>query len=170
MGDMNSNSKLIEVPAGTTILSEGERNLDMYKIVRGKAEMYVGYGTDHETLIGLIGENTCFGEFGLLLERPAIYTVIAYSDLLLLRITQGELGDFVEQNHKNIIEIMRNMAQTIMKLNTQIGLLTDELKQSAQLSAKVQEEMKSTLKDYTMYQNKAMSGKFHTFDTLRRLN
>ena len=170
MDEMNTDSRMFQVPAGTTILSEGENNLDMYKIVKGKAEMYVGYGTDHETLIGLIGENTCFGEFGLLLERPAIYTVIAYSDMLLLRITQGEMGDFVEQNHKNIIDIMRNMAQTILKMNKQISMLTNELNESARLGQQVQEEMRSTLKEYAMYQNKAMSGKFHTFDTLHHRN
>ncbi|MCR4685678.1 MAG: hypothetical protein K5649_09455 [Lachnospiraceae bacterium] len=121
MAEMDSKSRLFEVPAGTTILSEGECNLDMYKIVKGEAEMYVGYGTDHETLVG-------------------------------------------------IIDIMRNMAQTILKMNKQISMLTNELNESARLGQQVQDEMRSTLKEYTMYQNKAMSGKFHTFDTLHHRN
>ncbi len=38
--------KLIKVPEGTMILQEGELNLEMYKIIDGHAEVYMGYGTD----------------------------------------------------------------------------------------------------------------------------
>ena len=39
-------NKIYEVPEGTTILQEGEVNLDMYKIIQGHVEMYTGYGTE----------------------------------------------------------------------------------------------------------------------------
>ena len=52
------------------ILKEGEINLDIYKILLGHAEMYTGYGTDNEILIGMIGLGTCFGEFGILTGKP----------------------------------------------------------------------------------------------------
>ena len=118
--------RIIEVPEGSMILKEGEVNLDMYKILSGHAEIYAGYGTPAETLLGIIGPGKCFGEFGLLLHKPAIYTVIASSDIGLFRITEGEMGDFVQTNHKNIIDIMRNMANTMMILRTQINLLLQE--------------------------------------------
>ncbi len=38
-------NKIYDVPEGITILTEGEINLDMYKIVSGHVEMYTGYGT-----------------------------------------------------------------------------------------------------------------------------
>ncbi len=159
--------KMFQVPEGTTVLQEGELSLDMYKIVQGYAEVYVGYGTETETLIGMIGPQSCFGEFGLLLEKPAIYTVIAYSDLLLLRITKGEMGDFVTENHKIIIDIMQNMAKTMMIMHSQIDRLVEEIKSGIQPDPQTINDIRKAFGNYTVYRNKAMSGKFHTLDMIR---
>ena len=164
---MSDVGKMFQVPEGTTVLQEGELSLDMYKIVQGYAEVYVGYGTDRETLIGLIGPQSCFGEFGLLLEKPAIYTVIAYSDLLLLRITKGEMGDFVTENHKIIIDIMQNMAKTMMIMHSQMDRLVEEIKSGIQPDPQTINDIRKTFGNYTVYRNKAMSGKFHTLDMIR---
>ena len=164
---MADEGKLFKVPEGMTILSEGELNLDMYKIIQGHAEVYMGYGTERETLIGIIGPQACFGEFGLLLEKPAIYTVVAYSDVLLMRITRNEMGDFVQQNHKNIIEIMQNMAQTMMTMRAQIDLLINDLAEGRKPDEKEVHDMKKAISTYTVYRNSDMSGKFHTLDMIR---
>ena len=122
-----SEAKMVRFPCDTVILKEGENSEEMYKIIKGHAELYVGYGTPNESLLGIIGEQSCFGEFGLLLKKPAIYTVVAYSDILALRITEGDMGDFVQENHKNIIDIMRNMAGSMMTMRLQIDMLLKEI-------------------------------------------
>ena len=157
---MEQAGKLIQVKEGMTVLSEGEVSLDMYKIIKGNAEVYMGYGTDNETLIGILGPQSCFGELGMLLEKPAIYTVIAYSDLLLLRVTKGEMGDFVQQNHKNIMDIMKRMAQTMMTMRTQIDLLINDLNAGTKPDEVTLHEVDKNI-GYEMYRNKAMSGKIH---------
>ena len=103
-------NKIYEIPPDTMILREGEINLDMYKIVSGHVEMYTGYGTPNEVLIGLLGPGTCFGEFGILTGQPAIYTIITYSKTKILRVTEGLMGDFIQENKDDILQIMRNMA------------------------------------------------------------
>ncbi len=119
--------KLVRFPSDTVILREGDCSDDMFKIIKGKAEVYVGYETPTESILGILGEQSCFGEFGLLLKKPAIYTVKAYSDVLALRITEGDMGDFVQENHKNILEIMRNMAESMMTMRLQIEMLLKEI-------------------------------------------
>ena len=160
--------KLMKVPEGTKILAEGEVNLDMYKIISGHAEVYMGYGTDRETLIGIIGPQACFGEFGMLLEKPAIYTVIAYSEMLMMSITRGEMGDFVQQNHKNIIDIMQNMAQTMMTMRTQIDMRINDLNNGIKPDEQEVHDMEKALTASTVYWNSAMTGKFHTLDMIRK--
>ncbi len=164
---MEQAGKIIELPEGTTILSEGETNLDMYKIVKGHAELYIGYGTDHETLIGILGPQACFGEYGLLLEKPAIYTVIAYSDILLLRITKGDMGNFVQQNHRSILEIMQNMAMTMLSMHKQIDLLINEINEGEQIKPKNAYEIQKAIGKYTVCRNTCMEGKFYTLDKIR---
>ena len=138
-------------PAESLILREGEVNLDMYKIIKGNAEVYVGYGTKHETLIGIIGPQSCFGEYGLLLHKPAIYTIIAYSDLLVMRITEGELGDFVQENHKNIIDIMRNMANSMLTMSLQINLLLSEIEDGRKPDVKTIKDLQKQMRIQSIY-------------------
>ena len=161
-------SKIVKFPQDSVILSEGELNLDMYKIIKGHAELYTGYGTDQEILLGIIGPQSCFGEFGLLLKKPAIYTVIAYSDVYALRVTEGEMGDFVQENHKNIIDIMRNMANTMMVMQTQINMLAEEIGQGKKPEPEVIKKSNRNFRGYVMYnsyRNQDYSGGLGLFDT-----
>ncbi len=119
--------KMVKFPQDSIILREGETNAEMYKIIKGHAEIYTGYGTNLETLIGIIGHQSCFGEFGILLKQPSIYTVVAYSDILALRITENDLNDFITENHKNILDIMRNMANSLLTMRFQVDMLLKEL-------------------------------------------
>ncbi len=122
-----SESKIIAYTANTVILKEGEVSRDIIKIVKGNAEVYVGYGTDQETIVGIIGEQSCFGEFGLLLGQPSIITVVAYSDVLVMRISEDEMDDFISRNHKNIMDIMRSMANSMLSMRAQVTMLLSEL-------------------------------------------
>ena len=145
-----NDSRLMVFPEGSIILSEGENNLDMYKILKGHAELYTGYGTDKEVLLGIIGPQSCFGEFGLLLKAPAIYTVVAYSDIYAMRITEGDMGDFVRENHKNIIDIMRNMSRMMMVMQQQIEMLTEEVMQNGKADETLVKQMRSNLRGYAV--------------------
>ena len=120
-------NQIYDVPQGMTILKEGEINLDMYKILKGHVEMYTGYGTENEVLLGLLGPGTCFGEFGILTKKPAIYTIIAYSNLKILRVTEELMMDFMKANPENVLQIMKNMANNMMRMQHQIGQLTTEI-------------------------------------------
>ena len=123
---LNQN-KIYEVPADTIIVNEGEINLDMYKILSGHAEMYTGYGTDKEVLIGILGPGTCFGEFGLLTRKAAIYTIVSFSKMKILRVMEGHIGGFIKEDPASILQIMRNMANNMMRMQHQINQLSQEL-------------------------------------------
>ena len=165
---MASTGKLTRLPEGTKILAEGELSSDMYKILDGHAEVYINYGTQRETLIGIIGPQACFGEFGLLLNKPAIYTVIAYSEILLIRITADELGDFVTQNQKSIIDIMKNMSRTMLTMRTQMDLLLNDLEEGSKPDEKDVHDIEKTIATYTVFRNNERTGRFHTLDMLRK--
>jgi CRP-like cAMP-binding protein len=119
--------KFINCSEGTVIMREGDCDNFMYKLLTGHCEVYTGYGTENETLICVIGKNSCFGEYGLLLGRPSIYTVVAFSDVCLLKIAEDEFDDFIMSNHKYIRDIMKNMANTMLTMRKQIELYADEV-------------------------------------------
>lgn len=150
-------AKMIKYSKDSVILKEGDIHTEMFKIIQGYAEVYVGYGTSTESILGVIGPQSCFGELGLLLGKPSIYTVIAYSDILALRITEENIGSFVVENQKNIIDIMRNMAGSMLSMRTQIDLLlkdleaakkTDENDEAIKIKAR---DIRRAMRQYAIY-------------------
>ncbi len=139
-----SDARIITFQEGSVILKEGEISGAMYKILNGHAEIYTGYGTEKETIIGIIGKQKCFGEFGLLLKKPDIYTVVAYSDLLVMKITEEYIAEFINNNPKNILDMMTNMANTIMIMRLQMDLMQDELAEN-QTKIKVQGDIEHNI-------------------------
>ncbi|MBR6486582.1 MAG: Crp/Fnr family transcriptional regulator [Lachnospiraceae bacterium] len=147
---IESDAKLIKFPQDSVILKEGELNPEMYKIVKGNAELYTGYGTDRELLLGIIGPQACFGEFGLLMQAPSIYTVIAYSDIYAIRVTSGDIGDFVKENHKNIIDIMRNMAHSMTVMQKQLNMMNEEISAGRRPDDVLIKESQRNIRDYAV--------------------
>ena len=143
--------RVFRFPTDSVILQEGEVNLDMYKIIKGNAEVYVGYGTKQETIIRIIGPQSCFGEYSLLLHKPAIYTVKAYSEVFAMRVTEGEIGDFVQENHKNIIDIMRNIANTMMTMSLQINQLVKEIEEGKKPNVNAVKDLQRQMRRQSIY-------------------
>ena len=124
--EISSNAKVFRCSEDDVVLREGELNTEMYKILAGSAVMYFGYGTDDEYVVGTLKDGQCFGEYSLLTEKPGIYTVVAFTDMLLMRVKQDEFSSFVEMNAANSVEIMQNMAKMLNVLKTNIDMLRGE--------------------------------------------
>jgi len=146
-----SDASMVMFPENAVILREGEVNDSIYKIIKGHAEVYVGFGTEQEALISIIGKQSCFGEFGLLLKEPSIYTVRAYSEVYALRIKEEEMSTFIIENNGNVISIMRNMAKTMMAMRSQIELLIKEIEAGQKPGEKVLAEARRAMRAYGMY-------------------
>lgn len=44
------------------------------------------------------------------LEQPSVYTFVAYDRVLLLRVVRDSLEEFIKNNPKNVIDIIKNLA------------------------------------------------------------
>ncbi|MCR4590260.1 MAG: cyclic nucleotide-binding domain-containing protein [Lachnospiraceae bacterium] len=148
-----ADSKIVQFPEGAIILREGDDNSCIYKIIKGFAEVYVGYGTEQESLIGIIGKQACFGEFGLLLHEPAVYTVIAYSELYALKIGENDISEFIMDNHNNVLDIMRNMANTMMVMRTEIKMLIEEIESGKKPDKETVDNARKAMRACGMYRS-----------------
>lgn len=120
-------SKFFRAQADKVILKEGSRNNYVYKIISGRAVCYINYGTDDEYLLGSLKEGSTFGEFSLLTGKPNIYTVVAFTDMLLMRIERGEFSKFIGLNVGNAVTIMQNMASMMNIMKVNIDMINEEL-------------------------------------------
>lgn len=126
-------SKMVRFTEDQVILQQGSTEKVLYKIIHGKAIVYLNYGQEDEYIVGILSEQRCFGEFTILCGKPSIYTVVAYSDVLLLRIPEEDFDDFIRNNSANAIGIMRNLANTLVTLSFNINLILEELEQGKKI-------------------------------------
>lgn len=146
-----ANRNIITFHSDDVVLREGEDSRDMYKILYGNVELYLAHGTENETLLGLLGKGACFGEFGLLLHEKSPYTAIAYSDLILYRVTEDKIGEFIRENHVNILQMMKGMANTMLLLQSHINQLTKELGEKNKVNKRIIANNKEVLKKYIYF-------------------
>ena len=154
---------MMQIPAGTKILIEDEVNMDMYKIITGSVELYVGYGTENESLLGILSKGSYFGEIGLLTQKPAIYTVIAYSDVTVLRITMSDIDEYIKTNHHDILEILQHMANTMYNMQYSMQLVMDDMEEKSKFNSKKDDmvEYKAFLsKQFAKYNVQSRSSRY----------
>lgn len=120
-----------KLPENAVIVWEGEECKNMYKLVSGKAAVYFHYGKENEFLVGILSEGKCFNEVGFLTGEKSPYTIVAFTEVLLLQITQENLQAFIKNNPRNVIDIMKSMSKSIIAMKKHVDLLNEEVMKSA---------------------------------------
>jgi CRP-like cAMP-binding protein len=82
----------IDVPAGKTLVTQGEPGREFFVIVSGKAE-----ATRGGIPIGVLGPGTFFGEMSLLESKPRVATVTTTEPTSVLVLTAREFDSLVER-------------------------------------------------------------------------
>lgn len=151
MGGVDSeNAKMVKFQAGDVILREGKNYDEMYKVVSGSVEVYIRYGERDEHLIGIYSKSKCFGELNVLSEQPSLYTVVAFDEVLLMRITRDYLEEFIQNNPRNAIDIMKNMVHTSTVMQKNISLLLDDLYDKNDTNKRRTEEIRQKIMQYSV--------------------
>lgn len=143
-------AKLRKFQTGDIIMREGEIYDEMYKVVSGSVEVYIRYGERDEHLIGIYSKSKCFGELNVLSDQAAIYTVVAFDEVLLMRITKEYLEEFIRNNPRNAIDIMKNMVHTTAVMQKNISLLLDDLYDKNDSNRRRTEEIRQKIMQYSV--------------------
>ena len=125
---MNENPTVSVFNEDELIIREGDICREMYKVIHGKASIYVNYGKENEYLLGIVGEQKCSGEVSMFSGKPCPYTVKAVDKIMIMRISSDNFDSFLSENTRNISDIMKNMANTIIMLGMNVKMITEELK------------------------------------------
>lgn len=149
MDEKKKQPKMQTFHAEEMILKEGEESDSMYKILSGSVAVYNRYGEKGEHLIGIYSKGRCFGELNVFSDLPCIYTVVAYNDVLVMRVTTDSLEEFIATNPRNVIDIMHNMAHTIRMMQMNIEFLIDDFSKKEDENEKKKEEVKKKIMQYT---------------------
>ncbi|SHJ68675.1 cyclic nucleotide-binding domain-containing protein [Pseudobutyrivibrio xylanivorans] len=124
---MDGKDKIFVAPEGMRIVVEGQPDSYLYIILSGRAYMYTGYGTKEETLIDKFGPGGCFGAFSMLTKQADIYTVVAQTDMKLIRLQEGDMGDFIKNNDTTVLSVMKGMAKDMTRMKSMYKDVNQEL-------------------------------------------
>lgn len=113
------NSK--EFKSGQTIFKQGDLELCMYDIQRGRVGIYSAYGTSEEKLIAELSVGDIVGERGLLERVPRSATAVALEDdTVLLEVREDNLKDYFLKEPEKILMLMRNLSARLRKINDKL--------------------------------------------------
>ncbi len=97
--------------AGATVIREGERADGMYLIMKGAALIIRKTAAGEDRTVAIVTEGQSFGEIGLLIDRPRQATVVAGTELQVLKITRVAL----ELLHKSAPDLAFMMYQVLAR-------------------------------------------------------
>lgn len=123
---LKEKGQIIDYPAQSVVFSQGSIADGMYLVLRGYAlVIYVDKSTGVERTIGIVAEGQSFGELGLLIEQPRMATVVAGTDLRVLKITPKVLEKIEQEAPATAAILYRKLARTLAEqLVAQGDLLT----------------------------------------------
>jgi CRP-like cAMP-binding protein len=110
-----------EYKAGACVFSEGDRADGMYLILSGKAAIVRKTRSGYEKTVNVVGDGQSFGELGLLIDRPRQASIIAQTDLTVLKITRYVLDVLHGSAPDMALMMYRMLARSLAEqlLNTQ---------------------------------------------------
>ncbi|SFG39286.1 cyclic nucleotide-binding domain-containing protein [Oribacterium sp. WCC10] len=153
MGDETKGGNLRRFNEGDIIFQEKEMHPYMYKVLKGKIGLYVNYDKQGESVLGILNEEKFFGEISMLTGKPQVYTAVAIEDVLLMRVEEGQLEQFLYDNRSNILGMMKSMARIIVTQNMDISLLMEdisEMMKSLPKETKIDSRIEMRLKQYQL--------------------
>jgi uridine kinase len=117
----HSYTDLLEVPAGTSIMHEGEETSELYILLEGEAQIE-RKGVD----LGHLGPGDHFGELGLIAGRPRAASIRALSPLRLVRLTRDRFDQFASDHPALALSLLQ---AAINLLGHELTEMTDNVGQ-----------------------------------------
>lgn len=105
----------LQVPAGTTVFTEGDAADRMYAVLEGEVEIRL-----RDRVMEVVGRGGVFGEMALVEERTRSATAVVVRDARLVPIERSRFLFLVQQNPFFALQLMAVMAGRLRRLDQQV--------------------------------------------------
>lgn len=111
-----------EFKSGQVIFKQGDAELCMYDIQRGRVGIYSAYGTPEEKLVAELSAGEIVGESGLLERAPRSATAVALEgDTTLLLIREDDLKAYFLKEPEKLLLLMRSLSGRLRQMNDKLA-------------------------------------------------
>ena len=111
-----------EFERGQIVFKQGDLDICMYDIQRGRVGVYSAYGTPEEKLIAELAEGETVGEMGMFERVPRSATAVVLDDGTILgEIREDDLKDFFLKQPEKLLLIMRDLSAHLRETNAKLA-------------------------------------------------
>jgi len=105
-------AELVEVPEGTRVVRQGERDDTLYLVLEGEMSVRVQV-MGAEALLTTLGVGECFGDLALLDKGPRSADVVALRDSLLVRVSSAAFERLSKEAADVATSVLRALDTTL---------------------------------------------------------
>ncbi len=106
--------------AGQTIVAEGEHAVTFFLLMKGKAEVVRGLGSEHPRRVNEVVPGGFFGEMGLLDGEPRAATVRALEDSVCLVLSRWDFVGELRSNPQMAVAMLPVLSRRIRELDERL--------------------------------------------------
>lgn len=111
-----------EFERGQIVFKQGDLDICMYDIQRGRIGVYSAYGTPEEKLIAELVEGETVGEMGMIERAPRSATAVVLDDGTILgEIREDDLKDFFLKQPEKLLLIMRDLSSHLRETDAKLA-------------------------------------------------
>lgn len=123
-----------KLPAGRTVVEEGEHGASMFALVEGRVEVVRHLQGGERRKVGELEAGAFFGELALISEGPRLASVVAVEPVVLLEFTRARLAEVVRR-HAVVGQVVQafyreRMVENLLRSNPVFTPLKPEQKQA----------------------------------------
>ena len=100
---------------GDTIIEQGTTAKEVYSLMSGHANVFVG-----ETKVGEILPDELFGALAALTDTPRTASVIASCETMVLSLPSEHFSELISGRPETVQQLVKDMARTIVSLNKKV--------------------------------------------------
>ena len=103
------------VRQGATLFGEGDPGDSLYVLLEGTVEVLKRDSTGTQQTLARLGRGAVIGEMSLISEEPRSASVLAVSELKLLRIPCSRFHRLLNEDNIPALKVVHNLAQVLSK-------------------------------------------------------
>ena len=146
-----SGAAILECKENQVIVRQGDTEKSLYKVISGSVALYINYKRKDEYLVGVLSFPKCFGEITLLTGEPSYYTVVALTDVRVLRVPEANFEAFIQADPQNAMNIMKTMARNFSMVNMNMNMLIEDIREMSEEDQNLKEVLNSMMQMQNIY-------------------
>lgn len=125
--------RLLNLSKGEVVIQEGDKVTSIYLLLKGEVDILMPDDLeeyDDLTLVNMLVDGECIGEYSFVDEQPASATVRANTDIELLEISHEVLRDALDADSELRAQLFKNLLESLVERLRNTNIYIDYLRRS----------------------------------------